>query len=183
MRMQSKHPCPFPFPYNCVCDYCCTPTPTYFRHRRHIVLCILYSLKQLSGACQCRLIWISCDIWWRSFSHPHLHLYILAVICHCKQVNLYIWSSIFCNTFNGCNYSYQQSDLVKLDILLNGQPVDAMATIVHNMKAYRVGRELVEKLKKVIDRYFSLRNSFICFAPLLRFNSSQNSLNFEQANV
>ncbi|XP_028780527.1 translation factor GUF1 homolog, mitochondrial isoform X2 [Neltuma alba] len=47
---------------------------------------------------------------------------------------------------------YQQSDLVKLDILLNGQPVDAMATIVHKLKAYRVGRELVEKLKKVIDR-------------------------------
>ncbi|PKA63413.1 Translation factor GUF1 like, mitochondrial [Apostasia shenzhenica] len=47
---------------------------------------------------------------------------------------------------------YQQSDLVKLDILLNGQPVDAMATIVHNLKAQRVGRELVEKLKKFIDR-------------------------------
>ncbi|KAK7340510.1 hypothetical protein VNO77_21216 [Canavalia gladiata] len=47
---------------------------------------------------------------------------------------------------------YQQADLVKLDILLNGQPVDAMATIVHNIKAYRVGRDLAEKLKKVIDR-------------------------------
>uniref|UniRef100_A0A1D1Y6F7 Translation factor GUF1 homolog, mitochondrial n=1 Tax=Anthurium amnicola TaxID=1678845 RepID=A0A1D1Y6F7_9ARAE len=47
---------------------------------------------------------------------------------------------------------YQASDLVKLDILLNGQPVDAMATIVHNLKAQRIGRELVEKLKKVIDR-------------------------------
>ncbi|XP_022991182.1 translation factor GUF1 homolog, mitochondrial isoform X1 [Cucurbita maxima] len=47
---------------------------------------------------------------------------------------------------------YQQADLVKLDILLNGQPVDAMATIVHNLKAQRVGRELVEKLKKFIDR-------------------------------
>ncbi|PON35416.1 Elongation factor [Parasponia andersonii] len=47
---------------------------------------------------------------------------------------------------------YQQSDLVKLDILLNGQPVDAMATIVHNLKAQRVGREQVEKLKKFIDR-------------------------------
>ncbi|XP_078432204.1 small GTP-binding protein [Wolffia australiana] len=47
---------------------------------------------------------------------------------------------------------YQKSDLVKLDILLNGQPVDAMATIVHNLKAQRLGRELVEKLKKVIDR-------------------------------
>ncbi|XWS44266.1 hypothetical protein CRYUN_Cryun15aG0030000 [Craigia yunnanensis] len=47
---------------------------------------------------------------------------------------------------------YQQSDLVKLDILLNGQSVDAMATIVHNLKAQRVGRELVDKLKKFIDR-------------------------------
>lgn len=50
------------------------------------------------------------------------------------------------------NNSYQEADLVKLDILLNGQPVDAMATIVHNLKAQRVGRELVEKLKKFIDR-------------------------------
>jgi len=50
---------------------------------------------------------------------------------------------------------YQQSDLVKLDILLNGQPVDAMATIVHNQKAQRVGKELVEKLKKFIERYSS----------------------------
>lgn len=48
---------------------------------------------------------------------------------------------------------YQTSDLVKLDILLNGQPVDAMATIVHRLKAQRVGRELVEKLKKFIDRF------------------------------
>ncbi|XP_049372414.1 translation factor GUF1 homolog, mitochondrial isoform X1 [Solanum verrucosum] len=47
---------------------------------------------------------------------------------------------------------YQASDLVKLDILLNGQPVDAMATIVHKSKAPRVGRELVEKLKTFIDR-------------------------------
>ncbi|XP_062151226.1 translation factor GUF1 homolog, mitochondrial [Alnus glutinosa] len=47
---------------------------------------------------------------------------------------------------------YQESDLVKLDILLNGQSVDAMATIVHNLKAQRVGRQLVEKLKKFIDR-------------------------------
>ena len=50
---------------------------------------------------------------------------------------------------------YQQSDLVKMDILLNGKPVDAMATIVHNQKAQRVGRELVEKLKKFMERYLS----------------------------
>ncbi|KAK1383675.1 Translation factor GUF1-like [Heracleum sosnowskyi] len=47
---------------------------------------------------------------------------------------------------------YMAADLVKLDILLNGQSVDAMATIVHRLKAQRVGRELVEKLKKFIDR-------------------------------
>ncbi|KAG7548585.1 Transcription factor GTP-binding domain [Arabidopsis suecica] len=47
---------------------------------------------------------------------------------------------------------YQASDLVKLDILLNGQAVDALATIVHKQKAYRVGKELVEKLKNYIER-------------------------------
>lgn len=47
---------------------------------------------------------------------------------------------------------YVASDVVKLDVLLNGQPVDAMATIVHSLKAQRVGRELVDKLKKFIDR-------------------------------
>lgn len=55
-------------------------------------------------------------------------------------------------TFDYEDSEYQKSDLVKLDILLNGQPVDAMATIVHNLKAQRIGRELVEKLKKFIDR-------------------------------
>ncbi|XP_058187357.1 translation factor GUF1 homolog, mitochondrial [Rhododendron vialii] len=47
---------------------------------------------------------------------------------------------------------YQASDLVKLDLLLNGQPIDAMTAIVHNLKAQRLGRDLVEKLKKFIDR-------------------------------
>ncbi|CAD6340300.1 unnamed protein product [Miscanthus lutarioriparius] len=55
-------------------------------------------------------------------------------------------------TFDYEDSEYQQSELVKMDILLNGQPVDAMATIVHNQKAQRVGKELVEKLKKFIER-------------------------------
>ncbi|KAL2634501.1 hypothetical protein R1flu_005980 [Riccia fluitans] len=46
----------------------------------------------------------------------------------------------------------QASDLVKLDLLLNGEPVDALASIVHRSKAERVGRELCEKLKKILDR-------------------------------
>lgn len=55
-------------------------------------------------------------------------------------------------SFNYEDGEYQKSDLVKLDILLNGQSVDAMASIVHNLKAQRIGREFVDKLKKFIDR-------------------------------
>ena len=39
-----------------------------------------------------------------------------------------------------------------MDILLNGKPVDAFSTIVHRESAYNVGRELAEKLRKVIPR-------------------------------
>jgi len=47
---------------------------------------------------------------------------------------------------------YRASDLVKLDILLNGDPVDALAVIVHREKAYYLGRDVALKLKKVIPR-------------------------------
>lgn len=47
---------------------------------------------------------------------------------------------------------YEISDLVKMDILLNGDPVDALAVIVHRSKAERIGRDLCEKLSKVIPR-------------------------------
>lgn len=48
--------------------------------------------------------------------------------------------------------TYEPSDLVKMDILLNGKPVDALSTIVHEDSAYHVGRELAERLKKEIPR-------------------------------
>ena len=81
------------------------------------------------------------------------------------------------------NDRYQQSDMVKLDILLNGQPVDAMATIVHNLKAQRVGRALVEKLKKHIDRSVYLYKMVISdYYYFGSFFSAQN-LDSEQANV
>jgi GTP-binding protein LepA len=47
---------------------------------------------------------------------------------------------------------FTPSNLVKLDILINGEVVDAMSMIVHRDKAYRHGRDLALKLKKVIPR-------------------------------
>ncbi len=47
---------------------------------------------------------------------------------------------------------YREGDLVKMDILINGEPVDALSFIVHKDKAYRVGRSIVDKMKEVIPR-------------------------------
>ena len=47
---------------------------------------------------------------------------------------------------------YEKSDLVKLDIMLNGEVVDALSFIVHEDKAYSRGRRIAEKLKETIPR-------------------------------
>lgn len=48
--------------------------------------------------------------------------------------------------------SYRESDLVKLEILINGRPVDALSVIVHRDKAQAMGRGLVSRLRKIIPR-------------------------------
>jgi len=47
---------------------------------------------------------------------------------------------------------YKEGDLVKMDIKINGEPVDALSFIVHKDKAYRIGRNIVDKMKEVIPR-------------------------------
>ncbi len=47
---------------------------------------------------------------------------------------------------------YEESDMVKLDIMLNGDRVDALSAIVHRTKAYEWGKKLCEKLRELIPR-------------------------------
>ena len=48
---------------------------------------------------------------------------------------------------------YQDADLVKLDIMLNGESVDALSTLIHRAHAYDFGRRMCEKLKELIPRH------------------------------
>jgi GTP-binding protein LepA len=47
---------------------------------------------------------------------------------------------------------YRASELVRLDMLINGDPVDAFSVIIHRDKAYEWGRKVAEKLKELIPR-------------------------------
>lgn len=47
---------------------------------------------------------------------------------------------------------YERADLVKLDILLNGEPVDALSSLIHRGHSYNFGRKMCEKLKELIPR-------------------------------
>jgi GTP-binding protein LepA len=47
---------------------------------------------------------------------------------------------------------YRQDDLVRVDMLVNGDPLDALSTIAHREKAYHRGRDLADKLKELVPR-------------------------------
>ena len=49
-------------------------------------------------------------------------------------------------------YGYQESDVVRVDVLLHGEPVDAFSTIVHRSKAYAYGKQMTGRLRELIPR-------------------------------
>uniref|UniRef100_A0A672ZVS5 Tr-type G domain-containing protein n=1 Tax=Sphaeramia orbicularis TaxID=375764 RepID=A0A672ZVS5_9TELE len=55
-------------------------------------------------------------------------------------------------SFDYENSGYQTADLIKMDILLNGRPVEELTTIVHRQRAYNTGKAMCERLKDSIPR-------------------------------
>ena len=56
-------------------------------------------------------------------------------------------------SFDYRQIGYRASDLVKLDILLNGNKVEALSTLIHRSKAFAFGKRMTEKLKELIPRH------------------------------
>ncbi len=55
-------------------------------------------------------------------------------------------------SFDYHQIGYRQSDLVRLDIRLNGEPVDALSSLIHRTNAYDFGKKICEKLKELLPR-------------------------------
>ncbi|CAN8256836.1 unnamed protein product [Cochlearia groenlandica] len=65
-------------------------------------------------------------------------------------VNSFRYRNLYFVSHNKCRY--RESDLIKLDIMINAEVVEPLSTIVHRDKAYSVGRALTQKLKELIPR-------------------------------
>ncbi|AFD06962.1 translation elongation factor 4 [Solitalea canadensis] len=55
-------------------------------------------------------------------------------------------------SFDYHQIGYRQSDLVRMDIRLNGDPVDALSSLIHRSNAYNFGKKICEKLKELLPR-------------------------------
>ncbi len=55
-------------------------------------------------------------------------------------------------SFDYHQIGYRQSDLVRLDILLNSEPVDALSSLIHRTNSYNFGKRICEKLRELIPR-------------------------------
>ena len=55
-------------------------------------------------------------------------------------------------SFDYSPIGFRDADLVKVDILINGEPVDALSSLIHRSNAYDIGRKIVEKLRTLIPR-------------------------------
>ncbi len=55
-------------------------------------------------------------------------------------------------SFDYTPLEYRQSDLIKLDILLNAEPVDAFSSLIHRTKAYAFGRSICKRLREILPR-------------------------------
>jgi hypothetical protein len=68
---------------------------------------------------------------------------------------LWCWCSFACRSFASFDYEegpLRPADLVLLELLVNGTPVDVLARLVPGAAAQRLGRQLVGKLKELLDR-------------------------------
>ncbi len=94
---------------------------------------------------------------YKKTEYPTPHRVILHYMLPLGEILMDFFDKLKSNTRGYASFDYdiaeyQPSDLVKLDILLNGDPVDALSFIVHRSFSYNRGKGMVEQLRKVVPR-------------------------------